>query len=43
MDLGPDEKFLKFLEVRQNHAQKRFAQFFVQPAVNGLNKGRFKD
>ena len=36
MDLGPEEKFLKFCEVSRNRALKRFAQFFVQPAANGL-------
>ena len=36
MDLGPEEKFLKFWEVSRNRALKRFAQFFVQPAANGL-------
>ena len=38
MDLGPEEKYLKFCEVSGNRALKRFAQFFVQPAANGLNK-----
>ena len=37
MDLGPEEKFLKSWEVSRNRALKRFAQFFVQPAADGLN------
>ena len=37
MDLGPEEIFLKFSEVSRNRALKRFAQFFVQPAANGLS------
>ena len=36
MDLGPEEKSFKFWEVSRNRALKRFAQFFVQPAANGL-------
>ena len=36
MDLGPEEKFLKFWEVSRNRALKRFAQFLLQPAANGL-------
>ena len=42
MDLGPEEKFLKFSEVSQNRALKRFAQFFVQPAVDGLKRLNLK-
>ena len=37
MDLEPKEIFLKFSEVSRNRALKRFAQFFVQPAANGLD------
>ena len=37
MDLGPEEIFLKFWEVSRNCALKRFTQFFVQPAANGLS------
>ena len=38
MDLGPQEKYLKFWEVCQNRALKRYSQFFVQSAADGLIK-----
>ena len=36
MDLGPEEKFLRFSELSENRAQKTFAHFCVQPAAPGL-------
>ena len=38
MDLGPGEKFLRFLELSENRAVKPFAHFCVQPAAPGLIK-----
>ena len=40
MDLGPEEKFLRFSELSENRALKPFAHFCVQPAAPGLNTTR---
>ena len=37
MDLGPEDKFLRFSELSENRASKPFAHFCVQPAAPGLN------
>ena len=36
MNLGPQEKFVKFSELTENRALKPFAHFCVQPAAPGL-------
>ena len=41
MDLGPEEKFLRFSELSENRAPKPFAHFCVQPSAPGLSFGKF--
>ena len=36
MELGPEEKFLRFSQLSENSALKPFAHFCVQPAAPGL-------